>query len=443
MRFSEDLRMKIKPAIRIRGSVSVPGDKSISHRAAIISALARGQSRLENFSTSRDCASTLTCLKELGVSLERQGNTVTIDGGGQLRSPVSVLDCGNSGSTMRMLAGALAGHDFTSTLTGDQSLRSRPMMRIIEPLERMGASIESADGNPPLKIKGSASLNAITYELPVASAQVKTCVLFAGLRALGQTTVVESELTRDHSERLLDWYEVPVRTKAVSKTARQITIQGPSVPSSRDVILPGDISSAAFLIGAAALLPGSELRVRDVGLNPTRTQFLNVLQTLGMDVRIVDARDACNEPVGDVLVKGRECSEAQKAELSNTIPAERIPQLIDELPLLAVVGTQIHGGISIRGSRELRFKESDRIAATVLNLRAMGVDVEEFEDGLSVSGPQRLRGAELNSYGDHRIAMAFTIAALLADGESLITNIECVAISFPEFFKLLESVVQN
>jgi 3-phosphoshikimate 1-carboxyvinyltransferase len=435
--------MKIKPANRIKGRVVVSGDKSISHRAAIISALARGESRLENFSTSKDCASTVSALEQLGVSVNRQGNTVTIKAGGRLRPPSSVLDCGNSGSTLRMLAGVLAGEDFTSTLSGDESLRSRPMMRIIEPLQQMGAEIQSVDGKPPLKIKGCAHLNPIDYELPVASAQVKTCLLFAGLSAAGQTTVTETELTRDHTERLLAWFDVPLQIEVQSENTRKIAIDGPVNLRSRDVRIPGDVSSAAFLISAAALLPGSELQVADVGLNPTRTQFLSVLQTLGMDIRIADVRDECNEPVGDIVIKGRERFAEQKADLSNTVPKELIPRLIDELPLLAIVGSQLQGGVIIRGSSELRFKESDRIAATVSNLRAMGADVEEFEDGLAVSGPQRLKGAELDSYGDHRIAMAFAVAALLADGESSLNGIECVAISFPEFFKLLESIVQN
>jgi 3-phosphoshikimate 1-carboxyvinyltransferase len=438
--------MRIRPARRIKGRVRLPGDKSISHRAALIAALARGTSHISNFSPSQDCASTLSCLTKLGVSMERDGKDVHIEGAanGGLRSTLEALDCGNSGSTIRMLAGALAGQKFTSTLTGDSSLRSRPMKRIIEPLELMGAQIHSEDGKPPLTIQGTPSLKPISYDLPVASAQVKSCVLLAGLQAAGRTEVIETlGMTRDHTERMLTWFGVPVETTASADGCNKVTIDGAASFGARDVNIPGDISSGAFFIAAAALLPGSNLVIEGVGLNPTRTEFLSTLQSLGLRVDINKVYEECNELFGTVLVSAEPNREAHEHRESTVVKKALIPQLIDELPLLAVVGTQISGGIEIRDAAELRFKETDRISATVKNLRAMGAEVEEFEDGMAVSGPTRLRGAKLDSEGDHRIAMAFTIASLIADTESEIAGVECVGVSFPEFFELLDSMVEQ
>ena len=446
--------MRIRPAQRIAGRLRLPGDKSISHRAAMIAALAEGSSRLSNFSTSQDCASTLGCLQSLGVSVKREGTQVRIEGKGAsgLSSPREPLDCGNSGSTMRMLAGVLAGLGFSSILTGDESLRSRPMKRIIEPLELMSARVLSDDGRPPLRIEGSNSLKPIIYELPVASAQVKSCILLAGLQTDGRTEIVERlGATRDHTERMLQWFGAAVETRTVhsdGSSANIVSITGRPMLTARDVNIPGDISSAAFLIAAAALVPGSDLVIDGVGLNPTRTQFLSTLRSLGIDVELLDERDEGNEPVGTVRVRARLPANEQpretlkhgQAEVSNTVQGPLIPQLIDELPLLAVVGTQVAGGIEIRDAAELRVKEADRISTTVKNLRAMGAEVEEYEDGLRVAGPTRLRGAMMDAFGDHRIAMAFTVAALLADGPSEIAGADCVAISFPEFFELLDSV---
>ena len=422
----------------------------------MIAALAEGPSLLANFSTSADCASTLDCLRGLGVSIERKGNEVRIEGSGPagLKAPASIgseaLDCGNSGSTMRMLAGVLAGYDFDSILTGDESLCSRPMKRIIEPLELMTARVRSENGRPPLRISGSNLLKAISYTLPVASAQVKSCVLLAGLRATGRTEVIEKlGATRDHTERLLQWFGAPLETgetRTVTSDGSAVNIvslNGPAKLSGRDVRIPGDVSSAAFLLAAAALLPGSDLMIEGVGLNPTRTQFLTTLRSLGFDLEVLDLRDESNEPVGRIRVRGRLSGTDHGDEISRNVNVVRgplIPNLIDELPLLAVVGTQVRGGIEIRDAAELRVKEADRISATVKNLRAMGAAVEEFEDGLRVAGQALLRGATLDSFADHRIAMAFTVAALLADGPSEITGADCVAISFPEFFELLESV---
>lgn len=437
--------MIIQPAKRIRGQLTVPGDKSISHRAALIAAIANGVSRLSNYSTSADCAATLACLRQLGVGVEQDGAEVLFHGVGSkgLRVSREPLDCGNSGTTMRLLAGVLAGQDFESTLTGDESLRSRPMQRIIEPLEMMDAKISSHDGRAPLIIKGRQQLKAIDYELLVASAQVKSCILLAGLNAEGRTTVIENEATRDHTERMLRLFGAPIETGVPAReptSARFASVTGPAGLQARDIRIPGDISSAAYFIAAAALLRSSSLQITRVGTNPTRVGFLEQLRKLGFDVTVNDVQDDSNEPVGRIDVRG---GQASKRATNLVIEGSLIPQLIDELPLLAVVGSQIEGGIEIRQAKELRVKESDRISATVQGLRAMGAGVEEFEDGLRVDGPTWLHGAVVDPRGDHRIAMAFAVAALLAEGETEIKDAECAAVSFPEFFDLLGSVVEN
>ncbi|MEK6280629.1 MAG: 3-phosphoshikimate 1-carboxyvinyltransferase [Acidobacteriota bacterium] len=435
--------MKITAAKRINGSVRLPGDKSISHRAALIAALANGSSRFSNFATSRDCASTLSCLQNLGVSVSREGNDVRIEGvGSGFSAPSAPLDCGNSGSTMRMLAGLLAGQEFTSILTGDESLRSRPMKRIVEPLERMGARVFSENGRPPLRIKGRKPLEAISYQLPVASAQVKTCVLLAGLCADGRTEVMEQSLTRDHTERMMKWFDVPLDISQADDASHTIySVVGPAHFEGREVRIPGDFSSAAFLIAAAALLPDSELHIEQLGLNRTRTQFMETLRSLGAQIE-TDEWEDCNERVGNLRVHGTDALPKHQSS-AHVVDGGVTIALIDELPLLAVVGTQVPGGIVIRDAGELRIKESDRITATVRNLRAMGADVEEYDDGLAVAGPVQLHGAELDSYADHRIAMAFTVAALLASGESEILGSNCVEVSFPGFFECLESIVER
>jgi 3-phosphoshikimate 1-carboxyvinyltransferase len=439
----------ILPAKKIRGQVQMPGDKSVSHRAAMIAALAEGTSRITNFSISADCTSTLSCLKELGVSIALVASDLLVDGVGidGLREPVGPLDCGNSGTTMRLLAGILAGQDFESTLTGDKSLLSRPMARIIEPLQMMGASISSNDGRAPLVIHGHQPLQAISYELLVASAQLKSCILLAGLNADGRTEVVENEVTRDHTERMLREFGVEIESgdsEREDKNARVVSVKGPARFQSCDISVPGDISSAAYFIAAAALLPGSSLQVSEVGVNPTRVLFLEQLRALGLDVEITDVRQENNEPVGVVRVHGSERQTwSARCDSPMMIQGLIVPQLIDELPLLAVVGSQIQGGIEIRDAAELRVKESDRIATTAMNLKAMGAEVEEFGDGLRVSGRTQLRGAKIDPRGDHRIAMAFTVAGLLAEGETEIEGSDCVAVSFPEFFDLLNSVVER
>ena len=423
--------MRLKPGRFLEGRLRLPGDKSISHRAALIAALADGRTEISNFSTAADCASTLSCLRDLGISIERNEDKVVFAGSEKLAEPQRPLDCGNSGSTLRILAGVLAGHDFTSELIGDESLSARPMRRIIEPLELMGAKFESTDGRAPLKVHGSNRLNPITYKLPVASAQVKSAVLFAGLNAKGPTTVIETSPTRDHTERLFNGFGVPVKTNG----DLSVTLDGPARFTGGSITIPGDVSSAAYFVAAAMLLPESRLTIDGVGLNPTRAAFLSVLTSWGAHISTDDLQTERNEPFGTINVRGGLSGTTSDRTLSRSI----IPSLIDELPLLAVVGSQIDGGIQIRDAAELRHKESDRLATTAANLRAMGAEVEEFDDGLAVSGPTQLHGALIDSHGDHRIAMAFSVAALIAEGETEIVGHECVAISFPEFFPLLES----
>ena len=414
----------------------------------MIAAIANGTSRIENYSTSADCAATLSCLHKLGVHIEKKDAEVIVRGVGLggLTAPADELDCANSGTTMRLLSGILAGQSFVSTLTGDDSLRSRPMQRIIEPLQMMGAEISSNDGHAPLIIHGRKVLQPIDYELLVASAQVKSCILLAGLNAQGKTAVVENEATRDHTERMLQCFGANIQTGKPDREpadARFASVDGPARLNARNVVVPGDISSAVYFIAAAALLPGSSLEVLDIGLNPTRIAFVGILQELGCVVRIEGLREESNEPVGSIRVQGNDSSIFRGADERLTVNGLAIPKLIDELPLLAVFGSQLPGGIEIRDAKELRVKESDRISATVENLRAMGAEVDEFEDGLRVNGQVKLGGAKIDPRGDHRIAMSFTVAALLAEGETEIADAECVSVSFPEFFELLGSVIQH
>ncbi len=447
--------MRIRPARRLHGRIRVPGDKSVSHRAALIASLARGRTTITNFSTSADCASTLACLEKLGVCVEREELAVRVEGKGaseapaQFRAPSVELDCGNSGTTMRLLAGALAAQDFTSTLAGDESLNRRPMRRIIEPLELMGARVSANEGRAPLVIEGRRPLQAIKYEMALPSAQVKSCVLLAALGAKGRTQVVERGApTRDHTERMLEWLGVDVKTEGFNLSqeneTRIVSVEGQTRFDARDINVPGDISSAAFILAAAALLPGSDVRIERVGLNPTRAHILSVLEGFGAAVKVENTGEDCNEPIGNLHVRGAEVLARSDQDSENILRGRAVAQLIDELPVLAVFGTRVEGGLQIRDGRELRVKESDRISAVVENLRAMGAEVEEFEDGLCVYGPVRLRGARVRSFGDHRIAMAFAVAALTAEGETEIEGAEeCVGVSFPQFFPLLESLTER
>jgi 3-phosphoshikimate 1-carboxyvinyltransferase len=426
--------MKIYPARTVRGEIALPGDKSISHRAAMLSAIAFGRARLENFATSADCASTLACLRELGVEIEVDGSTVIIEGVGKtgLRKAAGELDCGNSGTTMRLLSGILAGQDFESVLTGDESLRSRPMKRVIGPLGSMGAVVDSADGKAPIRIRGRKPLNAITYRPKIASAQLKSCVLLAGLMADGTTSVIEETPTRDHTERMLRFMGAEI-----GQSEGILTVSGDSVLTARDMRIPGDISSAAFFMVAAACLEGSEIRLKNTGLNRSRAAVIEVLRNSGANIEVLNVRESGNEPVGDILAKGSR--ELKPRVSSNILSGRIIANVIDEIPILAVFGTQIDGGLEIRDAAELRVKESDRIAAVVENLRRMGAFIEEYRDGFKVEKSD-LKGARIDSFGDHRIAMAFAVAGLFADGETEIEGAECAAVSFPEFFKVLERV---
>jgi 3-phosphoshikimate 1-carboxyvinyltransferase len=421
---------KVKPAKRLLGSMRFPGDKSISHRYAMLAAVAEGLSEIHYFSSSADCQSTLACLRQLGVRIDRRDDVVTIHGAGLegLRPPAAILDAGNSGSTMRMLAGVLAGQLFRSVLAGDASLSRRPMGRVIEPLSRMGARIRASEGNlPPLEIEGG-TLQPIRYELPVASAQVKSAILLAGLFADGGTEVVEPVTTRDHTEIALEQMGAEI-----GRHGRTIAVRGRTRLEGRKLYVTGDISSAAFFLVAGLLVPGSNLVLQNVGLNPTRTAILDLLVPMGGRIKVLNVEMINGELLGDLHV---EFSRLEGGE----IPPDAIPGLIDELPVLAVLGTQTQQGLSFRGAAELRVKESDRIRVVAENLRRMGAEVEEFPDGLRVAGKQSLRGGEIESLGDHRIAMAFAVAGLIAQAPTVIRDSACVDISFPKFFDLLASV---
>jgi len=423
---------KLKPAKSLTGTVQFPGDKSISHRYAMLGAIAEGPSAIHFFSTSADCQSTLSCLKQLGVKIERKDNVVTIEGAGLggLRPAPEPLDAGNSGSTMRMLAGILAGQPFRSVMVGDASLSRRPMKRVADPLSRMGARIKSRQGGlPPLEIEGGA-LQPIRYEMPVASAQVKSAVLLAGLFAEGETEVIEKVRTRDHTEIALEQMGADI-----GRHQRTIAVRGRAHLEGKKLYVPGDFSSAAFFIVAGLVTPHSNLMLHNVGLNPTRTGILDVLVPMGGRVKVVNLEMMNGELIGDLHV---EASQLRGGE----IPESAVPGLIDELPVLAVLGTQTELGLTFRGAAELRVKESDRLAAVAENLRRMGAEVEEFPDGLRVAGRQTLRGAEIDPHDDHRIAMAFAVAGLVAQGDTLIKNSGCVDISFPDFFDTLARVAE-
>jgi len=437
--------MKIQPAVSLNGKIRLPGDKSISHRAAIFASMAEGETRIENFATSADCASTLSCLKNLGVEIKQEDSTVFVKGVGKsgFSKPNDELDCGNSGTTMRLLAGVLAGQNFDSVLTGDESLSKRPMRRIIEPLTQMGAKIESVNGCAPLKIRAVNLLQAISYKLPVASAQVKSCVLLAGLNAAGKTKVqnpkseIKSPTSRNHTELMLRYLGVEIAEHFVETEngfVQEIWVDGSCKLFAKDLNVPSDISSAAFFIVASACLEKSEIVLENVGLNPTRTAIIGVLKSLGADIQVLNQKEICNEIIGDFLVRGR--GKLARNSSSNLISGDIIANLIDEIPILAVFATQIETGLEIRGAEELRVKESDRIAAVVENLRRMNAVVEEFPDGFKVEKSE-LKGATVDSFGDHRIAMAFAIAALFATGETEIIGAESANVSFPEFFQTL------
>ena len=423
--------MIIRPVKNILGSLRLPGDKSISHRYAMLAAIAGGTTRLSNFSTGADCASTLGCIQQLGCNVRNETARVEIKGRERLRQPQKSLDCGNSGSTMRMLSGILAGQDFAFDLHGDESLSRRPMARVMEPLRLMGAEISAAPGDrPPLHIRGG-KLRGIEYRTPIASAQVKSAVLFAGLLAEGETTVEEPHRTRDHSEQALRAFGVEL-----SRSRNRVTVRGGQQLRAIDAAIPGDISSAAFFLCAAALFPDSNLVIDNLLLNPTRASLLDVLKVLGAGLSVINLEEHHGELVGTVKIEHGRLT-------GTTIAGAQSVALIDELPVLAAIAPYTRDGIEIRDARELRVKESDRIALVARNLRAMGAQCEERDDGLRVPGSQRLHGGEVDSGGDHRIAMAFAVAALRAEGETMIRGAESARISFPEFFTMLENVVEK
>jgi len=423
----------VRPAHNVRGSVRLPGDKSISHRYAMLAGIAEGPSRLENYSTGADCASTLECMRALGVSWIRNtegDNVIEVQGRGTLAAPQSALDCGNSGSTMRMLSGIVAARSFFSEMVGDDSLSRRPMERVITPLTAMGAQIASQNGRPPLRVTG-ARLKGIDYKMPVASAQVKSCLLFAGLLAEGETRVEEPIRTRDHGEVALRAFGAHLERKG-----NEVRIRGGQKLHGIEARVPGDLSTAAFFLCAAALFPGSQLTIPHVLMNPTRARLLDVLTQMGLQISVTQLEEIQGELVGTLQVEGGKLKGASIAGADSAA-------LIDEIPVLAAIAPYTEQGIEVKDAKELRVKESDRIAAVASNLRLMGAHVEEREDGLKIPGGQTLHGAELDSFDDHRIAMAFAVAALRAQGETLIGNAAAAAISYPAFFQSIEQLVER
>jgi 3-phosphoshikimate 1-carboxyvinyltransferase len=426
----------ISPGGAVTGVVELPGDKSISHRYAILAALADGQSEIANYASSADCQSTLECFRRLGVAIEvSKDRRVRITGAGLdgLKEPRKILDAENSGSTMRMLAGVLAGQRFNATITGDDSLRKRPMKRVMDPLAKMGAEIRSQEGGrAPLEIHGK-QLHGIDYATPIPSAQVKSAVLFAGLYADGETTVRESVGTRDHTETALREFGARLEHVMGEKGALRIFPRPKLV--ARQLSVPGDLSGAVFLIATALILPESSLLLHNVGLNPSRAKVLDFLTSLGGAIRIPAVQMRDGELVGDVSINYSDL-------IGGAISGSDVAEMIDELPMIAALGPFTENGIEIRDAQELRVKESDRIAAIAAGLRAMGATVDEFPDGMRVAGRSagKLHGAILETHGDHRIAMALSVAALGATGDSTIRDADCVGVSFPEFFTTLEKL---
>jgi 3-phosphoshikimate 1-carboxyvinyltransferase len=427
------MQQRIPRATSISGSITLPGDKSISHRYGMISAIAEGVSRIHNYSTGADCHSTLGCMRALGIEIEEDGTEVIVHGRGLdgLRSSAAALDAGNSGSTIRMLSGILAAQPFTTTIFGDESLSRRPMQRIMKPLAQMGAEIRAREEKfPPLEIHG-ARLRPIEYALPVASAQVKTCVLLAGLYAEGETAVLEPVKSRDHTEIALREFGADLTT-----IAGRISLTGRPRLEARELTVPSDISSAAFFLVAALLVPGSRLSIRGVGLNPSRSALLDFLSGMGARISVPALESVNGELIGEIVV--------EHAPLKGgVIDGALTAAVIDEVPVLAVLGAATEEGLTVRDASELRIKETDRIATIVQNLRRLGVEAEELPDGLIVPGRQRFRAATFDSFGDHRIAMAFAVAALAADGESIIENAEAASVSFPEFWDTLRAIATS
>jgi 3-phosphoshikimate 1-carboxyvinyltransferase len=426
----------VTPACKpLRGTLSVPGDKSIAHRALLFGALCEGVLQVRNMPFGQDVLSTCHCLEAMGVAIRETTETLEIHGKGlrnPLRPPSAALDCGNSGTSMRLLMGVLAGQPFKAGLSGDASLSRRPMRRVAEPLRAMGAELSLQEGTyPPAQIHGRRPLKPISFELPVPSAQVKSAVLLAGLFAEGQTRITDNFATRDHSERMMEWLG---GTAVLRRNGTSVFVQPSPLHAPDALCVPGDISSAAFFIGAALLVHGSDITVQGVGINPTRMGFVNALCRMGADVRIFNERESGAEPVADVRVR-HSCLNPLQLKTAD------IPALVDEVPLLAVLASQADGESRFEGLAELRIKESDRLEGTARALRAMGADAAAEGDALVVPGGKRLRGGAVETYGDHRLAMAFTVAALAAEEETVLSDADCAAVSFPNFFAQLEALL--
>lgn len=421
----------IKPAKAVRGEITVPGDKSISHRSIMFGSIAQGVTTVRGFLRGEDNMSTLNAFRAMGIAVEDDGETLKIQGKGLhgLAEPADVLDCGNSGTSMRLMTGLLAGQQFFSVLTGDQYLRKRPMKRVLEPLGMMGATIYGRSGGDkaPLAIVG-AGLKGIAYQSPVSSAQVKSAILLAGLYAEGETKVNEPHLSRDHSERMLRHFGAHIVTFSGGAS-----IRGGRELEGREIVVPGDISSAAFFMVAALIVPGSELLIKGVGVNPTRTGIIDILTAMGGDITLMNCRENSGEPVADILVKS---SRLKGIEIGGDL----VPRAIDEFPVICVAASLAEGKTVVRDAKELRVKETDRIKAMAFNLGKIGVPVVETENGMEVTGVETLQGCTAESFGDHRIAMSMLIAGLAANGEVAVNDTECIATSFPNFTSLLQGV---
>lgn len=425
--------MQIRPVTALKGTVNIPGDKSISHRAIMLGSLSQGRTEISNFLEGADCLSTIGCFREMGIEIERDGSLVTVHGKGLhgLTSPKRTLDAGNSGTTTRLISGILSGSDIDCTLTGDASIRKRPMGRILEPLHRMGADISSVNNNDcaPLSIHGH-RLHAIRYDSPVASAQVKSCVLLAGLFADGVTSVTEPVLSRNHSELMLRGFGARVTSEGTTAS-----IEPEPALTGQKLQVPGDISSAAYFIAAGLIVPNSEILIENVGINPTRDGILRVALDMGGDITQLNRRTVSGEPVCDLLVRSSSLH-------GTTVSGEIIPTLIDEIPMIAVMAAYARGETVIRDAAELKVKETDRIMSVTTNLAAMGADVTPTEDGMIIRGGAPLHGALIDSYLDHRIAMSFAVAALAADSPNDIRDAQSVDISYPGFFRDLEGLAR-
>ncbi|OGC14862.1 3-phosphoshikimate 1-carboxyvinyltransferase [candidate division WOR-1 bacterium RIFOXYC2_FULL_37_10] len=441
-------QLKISPVQGLQGEISLPGDKSISHRAIMLSSLAKGENIIHNFLQSEDCIATANCFREMGIQIKFDGDKAFVVGKGLrgLSRPSKMLEVGNSGTTIRLLSGILAGQKFESQITGDSSIQKRPMKRIIEPLTLMGAKITGKKGTkdetfPPLIIN-TANLKGLEYNLKVASAQVKSAILLAGLYANGQTTVIEPVQTRDHTERMFGFFGINL-----TRFNRELSIEAPNDFAGREIFVPGDISSAAYFIVAALIVQNSNITIKNIGTNPTRTGLLQALKKMGAQIELADEEVLSGEPRATIKV-GKQIVAAQNLAPSASligidISGEIIPNILDEIPILAVLATQAEGPTVIKDAGELRVKESDRIKTTVSELKKMGADIEEREDGMVIHGPTKLKGAKIQSYGDHRIAMSTAIAGLIAEGETIIEDTACIETSFPGFEAQIQQLITN